>query len=74
MWLKWLVTMTSTMRSWLELTASFPTIDLSNLVFAIPVYKVSVFLKDEEVTYIKKELSKLTAKKSKQNLRISRGN
>jgi lichenan operon transcriptional antiterminator len=49
------------------------TIDLSNLVFAIPVYKVSVFLKDEEVTYIKKELSKLTAKKSKQNLRISRG-
>ena len=49
------------------------TIDLSNLVFAIPVYKVSVFLKEEEVTYIKKELSKLTAKKSKQNLRISRG-
>ena len=49
------------------------TIDLSNLVFAIPVYKVSVFLKEEEVTYIKKELSKLTAKKSKQNLRISKG-
>ena len=49
------------------------TIDLSNLVFAIPVYKVSVFLKEEEVTYIKKELSKLTAKKSKQNLRVSKG-
>ena len=49
------------------------TIDLSNLVFSIPVYKVSVFLKEDEVTYIKKELSKLTAKKSQQNLRTSKG-
>ncbi len=49
------------------------TIDLSNLVFTIPVYKVSVFLKEDEVLYIKKELSKLTAKKTKQHLRSSKG-
>lgn len=49
------------------------TIDLSNLVFAIPVYKVSVFLKEDEAAYIKKELSKLTAKKSNQKKASSKG-
>lgn len=49
------------------------TIDLSNLVFAVPVFKVSVFLKEDEVIYIKKELSKLTAKKSNQKIQPSKG-
>lgn len=35
------------------------TIDLSNLVFSIPVFTVSVFLKDQEVQLIKDQLSQL---------------
>lgn len=44
------------------------TIDLSNLVFTIPVFTVSVFLKPNEVKLIKEELSLLGGKNSTQRI------
>ncbi|MGT2958719.1 transcription antiterminator BglG [Streptococcus bovimastitidis] len=38
------------------------TIDLSNLVFSVPVFTVSVFLKDDEVQRIKDQLAQLDCK------------
>ncbi|MFC3928887.1 BglG family transcription antiterminator [Streptococcus caprae] len=38
------------------------SIDLSNLIFNIPVYTVSVFLKEEEVRMIKEEIKTTTSK------------